>query len=151
MRRLRALVSILALVVALATDPAKADLNHLERLTVHQSSHVFDHGYIRSVSADRNPLARFHDRLLGRPLTHNLILRGGDGDSLAVPTGSRLGDLRNGGPFHGYVDVPDGGQPLPLWKSHGDWVQFIPTDGNWIMLDWREIDGFLIGSVPGGG
>ncbi len=93
MRRLRALVSILALVVALATDPAKADLNQLERLTVHQSSHVFDHGYIRSVSADRNPLARFHDRLLGRPLTHNLILRGGDGDSLAVPTGSRLGDL----------------------------------------------------------
>ncbi len=103
-------------------------------------------GY-RTVSADRHPLARLHDRLLEQPFVHDLILRGGTADGLAVPAGSRPRAFRSGDPFHGYVGPPVDGRPSLLWKSYGDWVRFIPNDGTWIMLRWREIDGSPTGSA----
>ena len=96
-------------------------------------------------------MARFLDRLLGRPLARDLVLHSGSMDSVTVPAGSRLRKFGNVGLRHGYIDMPEDGQPLPIWKFHGNWKKFLPADGDWIDLPWTEVDRYLAGFMPARG
>ncbi len=109
----------------------------------------------RSMSADRHDLARFHDRLLERPLARDLVLHRGRMDSLGIPAGSRLRVFSNVSQRHGNVDMPDDGRSPMVWKSYGNWIRFFPAnggffpdDGGWTDLPWTEVDRYLARPTP---
>ena len=70
---------------------------------------------------------------------------------MTVPAGSRPRRFRNVGLRHGYIDMPNDGQPPMVRKSYGDWIRFFPADGGWMDLPWTEVDRYLYISTPAGG
>ena len=89
------------------------------------------------VSAERHPLAEFHDRLLSKPLGSPL------GD---LPAGSRFVPVVVSGPG-GIVERLDNPARVTLWESLGDRIAVTHPDGVRSVHGWREVDAALEGGA----
>ena len=82
-----------------------------------------------------HPLARFHDRLLTRPLARPIA---------DLPAGSRF-ERYAGQAGGGVVRLPQAWTPVavpasPLWRSLGDHIAVTRDDGSTALLHWRDLE-----------
>ena len=89
------------------------------------------------VAGERHPLAKFHGRLLARPL---------GGSFAGLPEGSRFSPVVTSGPG-GVVERPDGPSRATLWESLGDYIAITHPDGTRTVHGWREVDAVLEGGA----
>ena len=88
-----------------------------------------------AVSATPHPLARFHDRLLARPLARPIA---------DLPAGGRF-ERYAGQAGGGVVRLPQAWTPVavpasPLWRSLGDHIAVTRDDGSTALLHWRDLE-----------
>ena len=89
------------------------------------------------VAGERHPLAKFHDRLLSRPLARSFA---------GLPEGSRFFPVVTSGPG-GVVERTDGPSRATLWESLGDYIAITHPDGTRTVHGWRDMDAALEGGA----
>ena len=89
------------------------------------------------VAGERHPLAKFHDRLLSRPLARSFA---------GLPEGSRFVPVVTSGPG-GVVNRPDVPSRATLWESLGDRIAITHPDGTGTVHGWRDVDAVLEGGA----